>query len=256
MLAHGLLGFNELQLAGAWMPRIHYWYGIEEALESRGSQVLTTAVPPSASIEERAQTLSDTISQQLPGQKVNIIAHSMGGLDSRFLISKIQPANFTVASLTTIASPHRGSPVADYIMGGMGPTNVARVRGLLDKFSIPSGAFMQLTRDYMCDQFNSTVLDDPAVKYYSFGAYCKPTLTSVFRQSHRIIADAEGPNDGLVSVDSSIWGEYRGTLVNVSHLDLINWTNQIRWWARENLLGKRRTFNAVAFYLDIAGKRL
>ena len=42
----------------------------------------------------------------------------------------------------------------------------------------------------------------------------------------------EGPNDGLVSVMSSQWGGedgYKGTLLGVSHLDLINWTNRVRW---------------------------
>lgn len=40
----------------------------------------------------------------------------------------------------------------------------------------------------------------------------------------------EGANDGLVSVNSSMWGEYKGTLVDCSHLDLINWTSKIRWY--------------------------
>jgi len=39
----------------------------------------------------------------------------------------------------------------------------------------------------------------------------------------------EGENDGLVSVDSSRWGSYKGTVVGVDHLDLINWTNRLRW---------------------------
>jgi len=53
------------------------------------------------------------------------------------------------------------------------------------------------------------------------------------------------------SVPSSKWGEYKGTLVGVSHLDLINWTNRVKWlfWS---LTGTKRKFNGVAFYLDIA----
>ena len=43
----------------------------------------------------------------------------------------------------------------------------------------------------------------------------------MFRPSHRIIEKEEGPNDGLVSVESSMWGDYKGTLEGVSHLDLI-----------------------------------
>jgi triacylglycerol lipase len=79
----------------------------------------------------------------------------------------------------------------------------------------------------------------------------------VFRLSHRILAEAEGPNDGLVSVASSLWGGeagYKGTLVGVSHLDLINWTNRLKWLAAE-VTGKPRKFNAIAFYLDIAGMK-
>lgn len=70
----------------------------------------------------------------------------------------------------------------------------------------------------------------------------KPALWSAFRQSHRIIEREEGPNDGLVSVKSSRWGGihgYKGTLIGVSHLDLINWTNRIRWLLWE-LTGHRR----------------
>ena len=111
-------------------------------------------------------------------------------------------------------------------------------------------------------------------RYFSYGAKFEPALWSAFRQSHRIVTREEGPNDGLVSVASSRWGgesSYKGTLVGVSHLDLINWTNRLRWLVWE-LTGNKRTyvgsrartfqctsnkscksFNAVAFYLSIAG---
>ena len=79
-------------------------------------------------------------------------------------------------------------------------------------------------------------------RYFSYGATVKPSLWSAFRQSHRIIEQAEGANDGLVSVMSSQWGGesgYKGTLIGVSHLDLINWTNRLRWlmW---RLVGRKR----------------
>lgn len=51
----------------------------------------------------------------------------------------------------------------------------------------------------------------------------QPTFWSMFSQSHRLMERLEGPNDGLVSVESSKWGDYKGTLVDVTHLDLINW---------------------------------
>ena len=82
----------------------------------------------------------------------------------------------------------------------------------------------------MLEHYNPRTPDVDGVDYYSYGASFQPQLTSVFRQSHRIIEEAEGPNDGMVSVASSQWGTYKGTLKDVSHLDLINWTNKLRWY--------------------------
>ena len=78
-------------------------------------------------------------------------------------------------------------------------------------------------------------------RYFSYGASAQPSLWSVFRQSHHIIDREEGPNDGLVSVGSSKWGTYKGTLVGVSHLDLINWTNRLRWFIWEMAGNKRKS---------------
>lgn len=46
VLAHGLLGFAELRIAGGWLPAVHYWRGITNALTANGVEVITTAVPP------------------------------------------------------------------------------------------------------------------------------------------------------------------------------------------------------------------
>jgi triacylglycerol lipase len=73
--------------------------------------------------------------------------------------------------------------------------------------------------------FNDLVRDRDDIRYYSFGASFKPTWGSVFRASHDIIEETEGENDGLVSVKSAMWGEYKGTLQNVNHLDIINWVS-------------------------------
>lgn len=109
----------------------------------------------------------------------------------------------------------------------------------------------------MTETFNPNTPDMAGVQYFSYGAAVSPSLWSLFRLSHKILAEIEGPNDGLVSVASSRWGGgngYKGTLVGVSHLDLINWTNRVKWLAGE-VLGNPRKFNAIAFYLDIAGKQ-
>ena len=82
----------------------------------------------------------------------------------------------------------------------------------------------------------------------------------------------EGPNDGLTSVFSSKWGDYQGTLEDVSHMDMINWPNRLKWtidaffgrkpkyvsklaevFLRMSLTTLFARFNAIAFYYDIAG---
>ncbi|MCJ1362359.1 hypothetical protein MMC16_001462 [Acarospora aff. strigata] len=255
VLAHGLLGFDELHLAGKFFPGLHYWRGITEVLASNGVEVITASVPASASIEQRAARLGEDINKKAGGKSVNIIAHSMGytssGLDSRYMISQLKPPDVKVLSLTTVASPHRGSAFADFCFDRIGTERLPRIYKALEFLRMEHGAFSQLTRKYMAEQFNPKTPDVEGIRYYSYGATVDPSFWSVFRQSHRIVEREEGPNDGLVSVASSQWGTYKGTLVGVSHLDLINWTNKLRWLVWE-LTGNKRNFNAIAFYLDIA----
>ncbi|KAL4975922.1 alpha/beta-hydrolase [Aspergillus desertorum] len=241
ILAHGLLGFSELRLAGPLLPGIHYWRGIKEAFSMKGVEVIAATVPPSASIEVRAKVLAETIASAARGREVNIVA----GLDSRYMITHLKPKDFKVLSLTTIATPHRGSVSDD---------RLAQLYYVLEKIRIESGAFSQLTREYMEKTFNPQTPNIEDVRYYSYGAVMQPRFWSVFRLSHRLLQQIEGYNDGLVSVASSKWGGkdgYKGTLMGVSHLDLINWSNRLKWLAGE-ITGQKPNFNAVAFYLDIA----
>ncbi|KAL8812990.1 MAG: hypothetical protein Q9200_000617 [Gallowayella weberi] len=91
----------------------------------------------------------------------------------------------------------------------------------------------------MAEDFNPKTPNREGVRYLSYGALVDPPIWSAFRQSHWIVNKEEGDNDGLVSVESSKWGDYQGTLMNVSHLDLINWTNRLRWLVWE-LTGNKR----------------
>lgn len=73
------------------------------------------------SIKERAEQMHDFLQQTLPrGTGVNFVAHSMGGLDCRHLISTIRPTSYTPLSLTTIGTPHRGSPFMDWCAANIG----------------------------------------------------------------------------------------------------------------------------------------
>ena len=74
ILAHGLLGFTELHLAGQLLPGVQYWRGITDALAAKGVEVITAEVPPSGRIEVRAQRLAEAIERKAGGRAVNIIA--------------------------------------------------------------------------------------------------------------------------------------------------------------------------------------
>ncbi|KAF7846109.1 hypothetical protein BT93_L5232 [Corymbia citriodora subsp. variegata] len=257
------MGFDQLRLAGDWLPGIAYWRGITEAYQQNNVEVITTAVPSTGSIKERAEVLHDQIKTRAKGKDVNVIAHSMGGLDSRYLISRIKPTEYNVRSLTTIATPHHGSSAADIILREIGPDYLPRLYALISRMGMSTGAFSQLTRAY-AEEFNRETPNLSTTRYFSYGASCTPHLFSMFRLSHDLMYELEGPNDGLVSVKSSKWpsdedvresgveGEgYKGTLMGVTHLDLINWTNRIKRIACRLGL-KKQEFDAVAFYLHIA----
>jgi triacylglycerol lipase len=77
ILAHGLFGFDELHLIGNVLPGIQYWRGIIKALEARGVEVITAAVPASGSLEVRATELAKCIERKAHGKSVNIIAYEV-----------------------------------------------------------------------------------------------------------------------------------------------------------------------------------
>ncbi|KAF2668809.1 alpha/beta-hydrolase [Microthyrium microscopicum] len=248
VLAHGLFGFDEFRLAGNLLPGVEYWRGIREALQLKKIEVIVTSVPPSGSIEARAARLAESIEEKAGGRSVNIIA----GLDSRYMISQLKPSSVKVMSLTTIATPHRGSGFADYVFDTIGPQHAPRIFKAMESVGLETGAFTQLTRKYMTKTFNPKTPDLDSVRYYSYGASLEPAHFSVFRASHDIIKRLENaPNDGLVSVPSSKWGEYKGTITGVSHLDLINWTSRVKHWFRV-LTGTPAHFDGTALYLHIA----
>ncbi|CAO1625606.1 unnamed protein product [Parajaminaea phylloscopi] len=250
---HGLFGFSTLTPVSS-LPQfnIDYWRGIVQRLEAAGVEVLVTNVKTSASIEERARDAARMIEAKFPGRDVNLLGHSMGGLDARYLTSCLQKENtFRVRSVTTIATPHKGSPFASYLLYDViGRERLPSLLNLVQRVGIPGGgeAFDCLTTESM-RAFNERVLDVPGVRYTSWGAAFKPGLFNEFRFPHGIIWEKEGHNDGLVSIESAKWGEYKGTFKG-THIDLIGWGNAIQTqWA--SLTGSEYPFDSQSFYLMV-----
>ena len=124
VLCHGLFGFD---VRGPfWGMEFHYWSTTLEVLRKHAkADVYVFAVPPTGSIAERAESLHNFLCDPkngLKGQKINFIGHSMGGLDVRHLITTIRPdpSDYIPVSLTTLATPHRGSPVMDWFSANIG----------------------------------------------------------------------------------------------------------------------------------------
>lgn len=82
---------------------------------------MVVGVKGTGSIEERAGQMHAWLKEKLPpGTGVNFMAHSMGGLDCRYLISHIKPTTYKPISLTMIGTPNRGSPFMDWCAANIG----------------------------------------------------------------------------------------------------------------------------------------
>ncbi|KAJ1721818.1 hypothetical protein LPJ53_003700 [Coemansia erecta] len=114
VLCHGLYGFDVKGPSRVPLLQVHYWRGIREALEGVGARVVVAKVAGTGGVRERAQQLDALLAGRAGGAQVNIVGHSMGGLDARYLITHIRPRSYAVGSLTTVCTPHRGSAFMDW----------------------------------------------------------------------------------------------------------------------------------------------
>ncbi|MGE3803438.1 MAG: lipase family alpha/beta hydrolase [Gemmataceae bacterium] len=219
VLVHGLLGYHEIRV-GNWEV-VSYFPGIAAALRAAGNRVLMPWMSPTCGIADRARQLSQYIERELPGEPIHLIAHSMGGLDCRYAISRLG-LGARVLTLTTVATPHRGSPFADW-----GVRRLARLaRPLFEFLDIPYQAFYDLTTEN-CRRFNDETPDVPGVRYFSVGGQFDGSWRSPeWQLPYQIVRLSEGPNDGLVSLHSASYGE-GNDIGEGDHLSLINWKGPV-----------------------------
>ncbi|KAI3648368.1 hypothetical protein MP228_006222 [Amoeboaphelidium protococcarum] len=217
VLCHGLFGYDRI-------GPINYWTGISDVLESQGAKVYVARVSAVGGIEQRAIELERFLEQNLAGQDVNLVCHSMGGLDARHLIAHLKKHTFKVRSLVTLSTPHRGSPFMDWIRDhvGVGLAEDARKQDVMAKVMaiLDAPAYYNLTTEFLTQKFNPSTPDNPYVKYYSYGATIdNASYLSPLRIPWDIVKAKEGENDGVVSVYSARWGQYVQTL-KADHFDL------------------------------------
>ncbi|KAG8214675.1 alpha beta-hydrolase [Butyriboletus roseoflavus] len=115
VLCHGLYGFDVRGPAAFPSLRLQYWSSVLSILKHKlGAEVIVTGVPGTGSIASRAENLDRILRNKACGRGINLIAHSMGGLDCRHLVTHVRPTEYVPLSLTSISTPHRGSPFMDW----------------------------------------------------------------------------------------------------------------------------------------------
>lgn len=247
IMVHGI-GFRDLKY-------FNYWGRIPKELVRNGATVYYGHQQAWGTIEDNAEHIRQTIRHVLKENhcaKVNIIAHSKGGLDSRYLITHLHMEH-QVASLTTVSTPHRGSELINVL--NRLPDGIYRlISSWFDRTFSKFGdgcpdcyhASKQLAPAY-CAHFNEITPDCPEVFYQSYASVMKHAWSDSLLSVPNLIMDVAGNtgNDGLVTEESAKWGVFQGTFRNkyqrgISHGDMID-------LKREDYKG----FDVIETYVDI-----
>jgi triacylglycerol lipase len=226
VLVHGIVAHDR-------KSTIPFWGRIPEQLRERGAAVFLGNTDSWGNYESNAKTLQTVIEKiirETKKEKVNIIAHSKGGIDARYFIWKYNAAAIT-ASLTTIATPHHGSEIADLISrqkavhSGIAKKTLALLGKLYgDQNPDLYRLNQQLTTEKM-REFNKTVAIDKRVYYQSMYTTMRNSFDDLlFFYSHRYIQSISGANDGVVSACSANWGRNVFTMADgVSHAEILDY---------------------------------
>ena len=248
LFVHGVF-FRDLKLP-------NYWGRIPKELEANGAVIYYGEHDSAASVADCGKALAERIKnivEETGCEKLNIIAHSKGGLDSRYAISCCGADKYT-ASLTTINTPHRGCLFADYLLEKIPKKIQDSVASVYDETLCRLGDknpdFIAAVTDLTakrCAELNEQIPDMPDVKYMSVGSKLERAKGGKFplNFTYRLAKYFDGPNDGLVSAESCKWGEDFIMLTpsgkrGISHGDMIDLN-------RENI----GDFDVREFYVGI-----
>ncbi len=252
VLAHGMGAQAKI------LNIVDYWWGLEAALEDEGADVYITSVNGMDTTANKGASFKAQFLQILAitgKSKANIIGHSHGTIYTRYAITNLGLAS-KVASHTSISGPHRGSSVADTIFNIVPKQGWNLVGDALDIVytflfgdtnpnSLDNG--LEVTRPFMQNVFNPNCPDAPGIYYQSYTSTIRYMSNSIVLEVPWLIAlYYEGANDGLVSVSSAKWGNFRGVTEGalwsggVDHLNIVN-----------QFFGITPGFDAPEFYVNM-----
>lgn len=235
---------------------INYWGRIPNALETNGAKLFYGNHQSASSVSDSAKELTERIRlivEETGCEKVNIIAHSKGGLDCRYAIANLGADKY-VASLTTINTPHRGCLFADYLLSkipvGVKNTIANGYNTTLKKLGDKNPDFLASVNDLTSDFCTKLDSQTPVPN----GVFCQSVGSRINRASggkfplnfsYHLVKYFDGPNDGLVSESSFRWGEKYTFLApkgkrGISHGDMVDLN-------RENIPG----FDVREFYVQL-----
>ena len=228
LLIHGA-GFRDLK----WPL---YWGRIPKILTQNGAELFYGEQDCWASVEDNAKALKARIGmilEETGTEKVNLIAHSKGGLEARMVASSLGFGEH-IASITTIGTPHRGSKTIDRIIKMPSSIfNVASfaVNNWIGLFGDTKPDFYTVCKSFTTEyaaRFNEMNPDVPGILYQSYAGIMRSPFSDVNLWIANLVVDMiEGKNDGLVTARSAQWGE-KFTLLRgngrrgVSHYDEID----------------------------------
>ncbi len=236
--------------------RFNYWGRIPKELVTNGATVFYGNHQSAAAIADSAGELAERIKQivtETGCEKVNIIAHSKGGLDCRYAIEHCGIKD-CVASLTTINTPHRGCQFADYLLEKVSASVKEKValtyNKVLHKIGDPNPDFLAAVGDLTSDRVRALTDTLPVPE----GIYCQSVGSKLNRAtggkfplnfSYPLVKYFDGANDGLVGEDSFRFGEHYTFLSTtgkrgISHGDVIDLN-------RENIPG----FDVREWYIQL-----
>ena len=248
LLVHGVF-FRDFKF-------FNYWGRIPAELTANGANVFYGNHASAASIADSAAELTARIARLLDetgAEKVNIIAHSKGGLDCRYAMAKLGIAD-RVASLTTINTPHRGCLFADYLLSKI-PSDIQNkvadtYNTALKKLGEADPDFLAAVNDLTdahCQRLDAEMPTPEGVYCQSVGSVLPKAVNGKFplNFSYHLVKHFSGENDGLVSERSFEWGENYVLLRphtdrGISHGDMIDLN-------RENIPG----FDVREFYVNL-----
>ena len=204
---------------------------------------------------EVAERIKEVIAET-GAEKVNIIAHSKGGLDSRYAISHLGMDKY-VATLTTINTPHYGCKFVDMLLGKIPESIQSFVDRKYNKLFTALGdkdpSFLDGVYDLTyknCSELNASTPDSQLVSYRSVMSKMNSIRSAGFPLNIGYLLNkpyGKG-NDGLVTVESGLYGENSKMIEHkgkrgISHGDVID-------LFRENI----KDFDVREFYVDIVKK--